>query len=689
MNVIKQIKMDLTEPDTSLQVCSVQGDTGSRYVEIALYAGGNAWTVPEGTGVLISYHQPGGGCACYDTLEDGSAAWEIAGNKVTVALVPQMLTEAGLVAVQIKLICGEKTLNTFTFYVHVRAGLSPGDDPGSYVSWLDAYLPQVSGAAPGQYLQVTGVDSDGHITALTSVDTAGGGGGYYLPAVSDDGELSWTNTMGLENPSPVNIQGPRGLTGTAGRTPVKGKDYFTEDELAGIKADVADSIRTDIAAMGQISPVYVSDISECSDTGAVYVLPDGMLYVYDEDSGEWIDTGIAFVSPDLDERFSTLEELFVEHGSWLTEHDDRLRVLERAVTTYPEAWDDAVSACIDQVRACQAVGGRNSVSFAFFSDNHQRMGYCGALIAKVMEECAIPYSFFCGDLASKEAISGRAVREEQARKFDTVMSAIPAQQDCRALGEWDGYWVDENGLEFHMDWSKIYDLYFRKQSLAQNRVFGGDGSYYYVEDKASKVRFVVLNSVWMEYVEAPDGTAINPDGYGFGQEQLDWLVQEGLSFPEEGWAVVFLAHSPITNDHDSNLRDAGILQQILWAFANKTAYSGSYTAGVQEGNHVTVDVDFTNAVTAEMIGWFAGHIHRDRLLTVDDTTSSDYFVRLPFQTVTITSDADDSYDADITEERDLDGSTGHAIDFVTIDRATKTVYLTRLGCGEDRTFTYG
>ena len=44
----------------------------------------------------------------------------------------------------------------------------------------------------------------------------GDAGPYFIPSVSSSGDLSWTNTGGLQNPSTVNIQGPPGPTGEMG-----------------------------------------------------------------------------------------------------------------------------------------------------------------------------------------------------------------------------------------------------------------------------------------------------------------------------------------------------------------------------------------------------------------------------------------------------------------------------------------
>ena len=70
----------------------------------------------------------------------------------------------------------------------------------------------------------------------------GGGenGATFIPSVSDEGVISWTNDKGLPNPKPVNIMGKPGVdgidgkdgkdgvNGKDGKTPQKGVDYYTE-----------------------------------------------------------------------------------------------------------------------------------------------------------------------------------------------------------------------------------------------------------------------------------------------------------------------------------------------------------------------------------------------------------------------------------------------------------------------------
>lgn len=67
---------------------------------------------------------------------------------------------------------------------------------------------------------------------------AGVNGATFTPHVDAEGNLSWTNNGGLENPAIVNIRGGDGTNGKDGYTPVRGKDYFTDADKVEIVNDV-------------------------------------------------------------------------------------------------------------------------------------------------------------------------------------------------------------------------------------------------------------------------------------------------------------------------------------------------------------------------------------------------------------------------------------------------------------------
>lgn len=63
-------------------------------------------------------------------------------------------------------------------------------------------------------------DPEISVTIPKQSGESGENGATFIPSVSSDGVLSWTNDRDLPNPEPVSIKGKDGYT------PVKGKDYF-------------------------------------------------------------------------------------------------------------------------------------------------------------------------------------------------------------------------------------------------------------------------------------------------------------------------------------------------------------------------------------------------------------------------------------------------------------------------------
>ena len=70
----------------------------------------------------------------------------------------------------------------------------------------------------------------------------GAQGPYFLPSVNAEGVLSWTNSGGLENPSPANIRGPQGATGPQGEQGIQGEKGDTgETGPQGPKGDTGET----------------------------------------------------------------------------------------------------------------------------------------------------------------------------------------------------------------------------------------------------------------------------------------------------------------------------------------------------------------------------------------------------------------------------------------------------------------
>lgn len=145
---------------------AVCGDRYTRVLEIALYENGAAWEIPGDASVTVRYQKPDGTAGAYDLLPDGTAAWGISGNVVTVTAAPQTLTVPGCVILTVCLTVGERELSTFQILMNVRPGVGMVEtDSGDYW-YLSGSLPQPENAAVGEVLVVESVDSQGRVTGL-------------------------------------------------------------------------------------------------------------------------------------------------------------------------------------------------------------------------------------------------------------------------------------------------------------------------------------------------------------------------------------------------------------------------------------------------------------------------------------------------------------------------------------------
>ncbi len=135
--ITKKIEMDLARKGITPVVDAVQGDSGIT-LAFSLYADGTPWVIPEGAQVIVQYGRDGFG-GTYDTLPDGSAAFQAEGNILTVALAPQVCSLWGDVQVQTSIYSGDKRLSTFAIILRVEKTIPWEREPENYVNltqWL-------------------------------------------------------------------------------------------------------------------------------------------------------------------------------------------------------------------------------------------------------------------------------------------------------------------------------------------------------------------------------------------------------------------------------------------------------------------------------------------------------------------------------------------------------------------------
>lgn len=133
MIITHKITMELTRYNVLSSIDVMQSDKYSRNLEVTLLASGQPWEIPEDATILIRYRKPDSKGGEYDTLPDGTTAWKIEGNVVTVALAPQVCTVAGRVKLAVALLKGDAEINTFVINLNVNP------NPGANVAGSEGY----------------------------------------------------------------------------------------------------------------------------------------------------------------------------------------------------------------------------------------------------------------------------------------------------------------------------------------------------------------------------------------------------------------------------------------------------------------------------------------------------------------------------------------------------------------------
>lgn len=170
MIITNKLKLDLQNPGTTPNIHAVQNDSYSRNLEIALLSGNRPFSFPENLAVVIRYRKSDGKGGEYDTLPDGTTAWWICQNRLTIALAPQVLTTPGSVLLSVTLLANGTQLSIFPVRLSVdpiaAAKLAKSED----YFYINGLLPAPAGGKVGQYLQISSVNEAGRITAVEAVD---------------------------------------------------------------------------------------------------------------------------------------------------------------------------------------------------------------------------------------------------------------------------------------------------------------------------------------------------------------------------------------------------------------------------------------------------------------------------------------------------------------------------------------
>lgn len=354
-----------------------------------------------------------------------------------------------------------------------------------------------------------------------------------------------------------------------------------------------------------------------------------------------------------------------------------------------ESWYQEIADTVETVKSIALPEEPVTTAFLFASDIHLDPGSTssytenlGKVSAEVMRACGIPFFATGGDNSTQS--SGFMPSDFSQNMIDVLgqLDPIPQKNILLAVGNHDGATgaKEENGeilyYRYQLNNQERSDVFFgwQRETNAYKR-FDSDGTYYYLDDAATKTRYIILNSFWSQWEGDENGYVSDPvHGFMqtpiFGPQQLTWFASEALDMPP-GYGAVIFTHNAQT------AKDFAVFKELVDAYSGHTVYDGSYT-GTEEWQSTEIAVNYRYA-EGEILAVFQGHNHAD--------SQPDLFETVPCIEISTAGAhwaVKDTYEA----PRKKGTASEFAVDVVLIDRVNRMIYLTRLGVGLDRAIPY-
>lgn len=298
----------------------------------------------------------------------------------------------------------------------------------------------------------------------------------------------------------------------------------------------------------------------------------------------------------------------------------------------PNYWEEYMQTKLPDVIAQVRSAAMTGDSFVFFTDYHIEFnsGNSHLLMNRILDNTPLDMVVFGGDIMNGSATKAESYAkcQEFAQRFRKLpMFGIRGNHE---------YNLDDGGsASVKFSENDIYN-YLIKQS--ERKIKGPGKMYYYVDNEPQKIRYIFLDSK----------NQYGYDDYPMDDAQIAWLTAI-LSELNDKWKVVIFVHQFMGKSYEDH----------TWYV---TENGERIENAIAESN--------TDATICAII---SGHWHEDYSMKKNG---------VPYIVTTW-----DGYYADSNRTRGT--STELAFDVFTINSSDKTIKTTRIGYGEDRSWTYG
>ncbi|MBO5060377.1 MAG: metallophosphoesterase [Clostridia bacterium] len=348
---------------------------------------------------------------------------------------------------------------------------------------------------------------------------------------------------------------------------------------------------------------------------------------------------------------------------------------------YPEYIVENVT---ESVRKIQQHQTRSSFSFGFMADIHYSTTYNHDIRTKrlfnaykeIAKRAHIDMLVLGGDYVND------GVKENyKVRNYRELRAHLDGIKYLPVNGNHDDNWIWDNCIEaelaeHQLTADEIYNLFYNHLvSLGAEFDAGSEGLYYFYNDVYKKVRYIFIdtNDVPMTFNEKGEAVHTEKHIFALSQRQTDWLINKALCFDEEGWSVVFIAHTAFLTSMKAEHADEYAQLKVINEIADSYKLGRDLDAEFGSGDYkIKAKAAFSEYKRAEVVGVFGGHWHKDIIEITEAGVPHIYancvMMYLPYR---------------------KDGEKSEILfDIVTVDRESRTIHITRTGYGEDRTVNY-
>ena len=340
----------------------------------------------------------------------------------------------------------------------------------------------------------------------------------------------------------------------------------------------------------------------------------------------------------------------------------------------PAYYRDYLSKIVAKIEAIGETPGVTG-GFFFFTDPHvssnRRMS--GRLIAELLRRTNLNKVFCGGDIPT--AFGSKAVLDASMAQYNEYWSK-PIQAAGGILYNAKGNHdftirtdrTSKDGWTYSSRTARDFYMASNGSCAAVTNKDDPTACYYYADDKAVKIRYVVADTT--------DSASDDPHAYwgvkyGMGEKQLKWLSENAFAAVPDGYSVVVIHHIPVAPivGEDGEVKTFAGFRRLLEAYQNR----GSVTLFGR-------DYDFSGAKGTILLD-ITGHHHSDRMTYCNgilhvteacDAAYRDYIKRTPFSGVLPVKSGGTIFE--------------QTFDVIQFDPVHGLVYTTRVGGGQNRVF---